>query len=70
MGKPAFYRRAFSWYIVGMENTSCPCAKFKEWTRKYAFYLLAPLGLLVLTLVVLYIIYGPKMFVAFLYAGI
>lgn len=53
-----------------MENTSCPCAKFKEWTRKYAFYLLAPLGLLVLTLVVLYIIYGPKMFVAFLYAGI
>ena len=29
-----------------------------------------PLGLLVLTLLVLYIIYGPKMFVAFLYAGI
>jgi len=53
-----------------MENTNCCCGKLKEWARKHAFYLLAPLGLLVLTLLVLYAIYGPKVFVAFLYAGV
>ncbi|NLO91676.1 MAG: hypothetical protein GX410_06765 [Elusimicrobia bacterium] len=35
----------------------------------YRFYFLAPIALLLATLLALYAVYGPKLFVAFLYAG-
>ena len=44
-------------------------SKPRGFVRKYAFYFFAPFALMLLSLLVLYAIYGPRVFVAFLYAG-
>jgi len=44
-------------------------AGWRAFVRRYSFYFLAPFGILLLALLLLYAIYGPKVFVAFLYAG-
>lgn len=50
---------------MNMEKQS----RLRAFLGAYRFYFLAPIALLLLVLLVLYSVYGPKLFVAFLYAG-